>query len=282
MRIAAGTCTYAILTLSMAAGCAKNPAAPTAGAGQPSSTFGNLTSALSVTEFSVQGWQDNVFHYLPTVSVSVPATGDTVYVQRVDFSTSSSGATTRLGGIAFGTPQLVVSPGGTLDLFKGTPPAEITSPAGLASITATVFFANGVGQTGSLAVTKDVAPLPPSASSAALVIQSFSVVGSFDRSSFSYWPKLTLTETSGVSRALIKKMTFELLDVGPSGRVPTSWEPRDVPAGGSITLDEDDYGYGPWLEITSMADASRVSVTISFVDDAGRGGSVTAVAPVSQ
>jgi hypothetical protein len=272
----------AILTLLLSAGCANNPAAPTSGVGQPSSTSQNLTDALSVTEFSLQGWQDNLFHYLARLSVSVPATGDTVYVQRVDFTTSNSGATTRLAGIAFGSPQRVVSPGGTLDLFKGIPPVEVTSPVGLASITATVFFTNGVGQTGSLTVTRDLSPLPPSASSAALVIQSFSVVGSSEGGSFSYWPKLTLTETSGVSHALIKKMTFELLDVGPSGRVPPSWEPREVPAGGSITLDEDEYGYGPWLEITSMADASRVSLTISFVDDAGRGGSVTAVVPVSR
>jgi hypothetical protein len=248
----------------------------------PSSTSQNLSNALSVTAFSLQGWQDGTFHYLPTVSVSVPSTGSTVYVQRVDFTTSKSGATTRLTGIAFGSPQRVVSPGGTLDLFKGLPPLEITSSVALASITATVSFTTGVDPIGSVALTEDVPPLPPNASSAALVIQAFSVIGSSDRDSFSYSPKLTLTETSGASRALIKKMTFELLDVGPSGRVPVVWEPREVPAGGTIILDEDDYGYGPWLEITSMADASRVSLAISFVDDAGRGGSVTAVAPVTR
>ena len=282
MRIAAATSGYVLLILSLSAGCGKNPAAPTSASGMPSSTSQNLSNALSITEFSLQGWHDGIFHYLPTVSVSVPSTGGTVYVQRVAFTTSNRGATTNLTGIAFGSPQRVVSPGGTLDLLKGLPPVEITSSAALASITATVFFTTGVDLTGSVAVTQDVPPLAPDASSAALVIQAFSVIGSSERGSFSYWPKLTLTETSGVSRALIKKMTFQLLDVGPSGRVPVVWEPREVPAGGTIALDEDDYGYGPWLDITSMADASRVSLAISFVDDAGRGGSVTAVVPVTR
>ena len=113
------------------------------------------------------------------------------------------------------------------------------------------------------------------------MIQAFSVIGS-SYPGLLLLAELTLAETSGVSRALIKKMTFELLDVGPSGRVPAMWEPREVPAGGTIALDEDDYGYGPWLEITSMADASCVSLVISFVDDAGRGGLVTAIVPVSR
>ena len=52
--------------------------------------------------------------------------------------------------------------------------------------------------------------------------------------------------------------------------------------GGTLALKNDDYGYGPWFEITSTAAASRVSVAISFVDDEGRGGSVTSVAPVSR
>ena len=31
-------------------------------------------------------------------------------------------------------------------------------------------------------------------------------------------------------------------------------------------------GHAPWFEIDSSGDASRLSVAISFVDDAGRGG----------
>jgi hypothetical protein len=282
MRIAPASWAYALLTLSLSAGCAgKSPTAPTAALGVSPAISQDLTHALSVTDFSLQGWRDSSFHYLPTMSVSVPPTGSSVTVQRVDFYTSNSGATTHLTGVVFVSPQHVVSPGGTLDLFHQNSPMEIISPVALASITATVSFANGAGQTGTAAITENAPLFAPDASSAALVIQAFSVVGSSEGASFGYWPKLTLAETSGVSRALIKKMTFELLDVGSSGRIPPSWEAREVPAGASITLDEDDYG-GPWLWITSMGDASRVSLTISFVDDVGRGGSVTAVAPVSR
>jgi hypothetical protein len=283
MRMTAPTCAFVLVILSLSAGCrGKNPAAPTAAPGPPPPTSENLTNALSLTDFSLTGWHDGTFHYLPTVSVSAPSTGGTVYVQRVAFMTSTSGAPTNLAGILFGSPRRVVSPGGTLDLLKGVSPVEITSPVALASITATVSFNNEVGQTGTVAVTEDAPPLAPNSSSAALVIQAFSVIGSSDQGDFHYWPKLTLTETSGVSRALIKKMTFELLDVGPNGRVPTVWEPHEIPAGGTITLENDDYGYGPWFEITSVADVQRVSLAISFVDDAGRGALVTAVVPVSR
>jgi hypothetical protein len=282
MRIGPATWAYALLTLSLSAGCGgKNPVAPTAAPGVSPSPSQDLTNALSVTDFSLQGWRDGSFHYLPTMSVSVPPTGGSVTVQRVDFATSNSGATTHLTGVVFVSPPHVVSPGGTLNLFNNNSPMEIISPVALASITATVSFTSDAGQTGTVAITENAPLFAPDASSAALVIRAFSVVGSSEGASFGYWPKVTLAETSGVSPALIKKMTFELVDVGPPGRIPPSWEPREVPAGGSITLDEDDYG-GPWLWMTSMADASRVSLTISFVDDAGRGGSVTAIAPVSR
>jgi len=121
MRIAASTSGYVLLILSLSAGCGKNPAAPTPAAGMPSSTSQSLSNTLSITEFSLQGWHDGMFHYLPTVSVSVPSTGGTVYVQRVAFTTSNRGATTNLTGIAFGSPQRVVSPGGALDLLNSMP-----------------------------------------------------------------------------------------------------------------------------------------------------------------
>ena len=133
MRIAPATCAYAVLILSLSAGCGRNPAAPTVASGTPSSTSQGLSHALSMTEFSLQGWHDDVFHYLPSVSVSAPSTGATVNVQRIDFSTSNGGATTRLAGIVFGIPQRVVSPGGTLDLLTGVPPVEITSQGALAT-----------------------------------------------------------------------------------------------------------------------------------------------------
>jgi hypothetical protein len=164
--------------------------------------------------------------------------------------------------------------------LKGPDHVEITSPTALSSITATVSFTNDLGQTGSVAATVDGPTISASPSGATLVIQTFTVSGWYDHGLSFYWPKLTLTETSGRSSASINKINFELLDIGSSGRVPPDLTPRAVPAGGTISLDDD--GYGPWFEISSTADASRVSVVISFVDDAGRGGSVSAIAPVSR
>lgn len=120
--------------------------------------------------------------------------------------------------------------------------------------------------------------------SATLVIRDFAVTGWYDQNQrrFHYWPKLTLAETSGLSIASITRMVFELLDVGATGRVPPALGPFTVQAGGTTSLVEDSYGYGPWFEIDSTADASRVSVVISYLDSAGRGASVSAVAQVSR
>jgi hypothetical protein len=41
-------------------------------------------------------------------------------------------------------------------------------------------------------------------------------------------------------------------------------------------------GQAPWFQIEGPADAARVSVAISFVDDAGRGGLVSAIAAVDR
>ena len=74
---------------------------------------------------------------------------------------------------------------------------------------------------------------------------------------------------------------FELLDVGAAGQALPVWNAPDVPAGDTISLVTGKNGQAPWFEIDSSGDASRVSVAISFVDDAGRGGLVSAIAPVS-
>jgi hypothetical protein len=273
-----------LLAAAIAAGCgSKNAVAPTGATSIPPATAASLTGALSVAAFTLTGWHDGTFHYFPTVSVAAPSTGRTVYVQRIAFSAENRGVTSNVGGITFVSPQRVVVPGGTVDLLKGPSPFEVTSPVVLPSITATVFFTTDDGQTGSVAAAADAPPVLHDPSAAVLAIQAFTASSWHDQDGFHYWPKLTLTETSGSSRALIQKMIFELMDEGPSGRVPPVWDRRQVPAGGTISLVDDEYfGYGPWLELDSTADAARVSVMISFVDDAGRGGSVSAVAQVSR
>ena len=60
------------------------------------------------------------------------------------------------------------------------------------------------------------------------------------------------------------------------------WNAADVTPGDTIRLVTDESDQSPWFEIESSDEASRVSVAISFVDDAGRGGLVSAFAPVDR
>lgn len=123
--------------------------------------------------------------------------------------------------------------------------------------------------------------MPDYASLASVEIRHFSVVRRQHQKRFLYWPKLTLAETSGRTRAAIKKIAFELLDAGAAGQVVPVWNAPVVPAGGTIRLVTGTNGQ-PWFEIEGLGDAARVSVAISFVDDAGRGGLVSAIAPVDR
>ena len=127
-----------------------------------------------------------------------------------------------------------------------------------------------------------VQDVPARASSASLEIRQFTISRRQHQGRFLYWPKLTLAETSGRSGASIKKIAFELLDVGASGQARSVWNAPDVPAGDTLSLVTGTGGQSPWFEIDSSGDASRVSVAISFVDAAGRGGLVTAIAPVDR
>jgi hypothetical protein len=277
--------TIVALVLSVAAACTRTPMQPTSG--QPAAaTVSNpaaLNGSLAITAFSVSGWYDGTFHYvLAGLSVAASDRSDLV-LQRVAFTGSQGGVITPVAGITFGTPSRNLPAGTAIDLAKdqALSTTEFKSPGALTSVTVTVYFVDPAGHIGSVAADTVVPATPQTASTAALTIGAFTVEGWYEKGYFQYWPKLTLSESSGRSQATIKTITFELLDVGPSGRVPPSWNPGVVPAGGSITFTEDDYG-GAWFSISSTAEASRVSMVISFVDDAGRGGVVSSMAQVSR
>jgi hypothetical protein len=82
--------------------------------------------------------------------------------------------------------------------------------------------------------------------------------------------------------ASIKKIVFELLDVGAARQPTPLWNLPPVAAGDAVSLVSGNNGRALWFDIDSTGDASRVSVAISFVDDAGRGGLVSAIAPVQR
>ena len=270
------------LLSAIVAGCANGqPAANAADASSPSSTV--RAGTLSVTALRFSGWHDESFHYLPALSVTAPATGLPVFVERVDFTAEDAGSRRLLKGVRYPTPARV-QPGGTVELVSdanAADPAEIASPLALESISAIVFFTDDHGQTSIVSASAPVSAVSRDASVAALEIRQFTVGRRAEQGRFRYWPKLTLAEASGRSRASIKKIVFELLDVGAAGEVLPVWSAPDVAAGDAISLITGRDGQSPWFEIDSRGDASRVSVKISFVDEAGRGSVISAVALVA-
>jgi hypothetical protein len=275
--------TTVVLSAAIAAGCSNEHSALRA-ADPSGASATDRAGTLSVTAFRFSGWHDESFHYLPQLSVTAPANGRPVFVQRVDFTAEDGGSSRLLKGLRYGVAPRV-QPGSTVELVSDSSsaePADIDSALALSSITAIVFFADDIGQTGLVSVASRVPDVSDRPSLASLAIGQFSVSRRQHHSRFLYSPKLTLAETSGRSRATIKKIVFELLDAGASGQAFPVWSAPDVPAGNTISLVTASDGQRPWFEIDSGGDASRMSVSISFVDDAGRGGLVSAIALVDR
>jgi hypothetical protein len=276
-------CAATLLAAAIMPGCSSaDPAARAADAASASVT--ERAGMLSVTAFDFTGWHDDSFHYLPALSVTAPSIGRPVFVQRVDFTADEAGSQRLLKGVRY-TAAKRVRPGDTVELVSdvgAADPSEIASPLALASVSAIVFFTDDEGQPGIVSAVGTVPHVPDRASLASLVIRQFTVDRRQHQGRFLYWPKVTLAETSGRSRASIRKIVFELLDVGAAGQAQPVWSAPVVPAGDTVSLDTGKDGRAPWFEIKSSADASRVLVAISFVDDAGRGGLVSAIAPVSR
>jgi hypothetical protein len=115
---------------------------------------------------------------------------------------------------------------------------------------------------------------------ATLLIRRFVVVRRALDGAFSYRPELTVEGASGRGRLSIKKVTFELLDVGASGQTLILWNPADVIGGRAVTVVPGYDGTGMFHDLRSRAEAPRMSTTVSYVDDSGRGGVISAVAAV--
>ena len=272
-----------LLSAAIAAGCRNHHS--TADAAEASGASpGVRVGTLSVTAFRFTGWHDDRFHYVPALSVAASASGRPVLVQRVDFTAEDAGARRLLKGVRYAAAPRV-QPGGSLELLTDSDAAdqaEIDSPSALGIISAFIFFTDDQGQSGVVSAAARVPDVSDEASLAAVSIRHFTVNRREHRGRFRYRPKLALAETSGRSRASIKKIVFELLDLGPDSRASPLRNAPDVPAGGTIGLDTDWNNQAPWFEFDSSGEAARVSVVIAFVDQAGRGGLVSAVAAVQR
>jgi len=165
MWIGRAPCAQVLLFAAIAARCgSSSPAAqmPDPPAPAPISVRADRASSLSVRTFRFTGWQDEIFHYLPMLSVAAPSSGRPIFVQRLDFTVDDAGARRLLKGVRYTSPPRV-SPGGAVDLAAdgesdGLP--EIASPFALTSITAIVFFTDDEGQTGIVTASTDVFTLP--------------------------------------------------------------------------------------------------------------------------
>ena len=260
--------------LSACLGC--GAPAPT----QPTSTPA-ASSSLSISDFRVTGWHaDRRFYYTPTLVVAANESGR-VEVHEVTFARTASETGVSQPGVALSRVRPIqparVPAGGLRDLID--PSFDFVTDAPLDRLYVRVTYVDHAGLTGTV-VGDTAAPalsLEPPAET--LAIRAFSVTGYTADTCSSYLPRLTLAETTGRGQVNIVRIQFELL--GALGGVPPSREPRLVPAGGIVVLDED--AYGPWLEISNCYPlVSRVSVAISYLNDRGRGATVSAVADVSK
>jgi hypothetical protein len=236
------------------------------------------TSTLSVFSFTVGGWHaDGRFHYVPRLAVT--ARPGAVDVHEVRFERSDGGIDATVTGAQFGTPRHVL-PGGFVPI---TGDYEFVTSSPLETLKVRVFYVDQSSRSETAVADTAVPEFPRDTPEAALAIRAFSVFGSSVDGGFRYWPQLTLAETTGRSSVSIVSITYQLLDVFPADPVRPYGGPLQVQvrAGQAIVLDVGGYGE-PWGEFASQADASRVSVVIWFVDSAGRGGAVRAVADVSR
>ena len=285
MRSKHAACAAALVPAAIVLACSGSHSATTV-VDAAGATGTERAGTLSVSMLRVSGWHDERFHYLPDLSVTAASPGRAVAVQRVDFTVDDAGSRHLLRGVQYAAPPRV-QPGHTIDLVPAgdsTDRAEITSSSALTSISATVFFTDDQGQTGLVSIATGVPAVSERVPVARLVIQRFTVVRRTADGAFAYRPELTLAETSGRSQVSIKKIAFELLDVGVAvvGPALAIWNAAEVPRGSSVTLASGYEGRPGSFDIRSRADASRASVTISYVDNGGRGGMVSAVAPVAR
>jgi hypothetical protein len=147
--------------------------------------------------------------------------------------------------------------------------------------TVTVTYTAADGHSYHPIATTPITPIESAPTSASLQISDFALTRWQEPYEWDYWPRFTVTETSGTAGVTITRIEFTLLDMSPSGRVPPSFGSWPIPGGGSIRL-FDEWSYGePAFYLSSSRQTDRVMVTLSYVDADGRPGDVTATAQVS-
>ncbi|HVZ24372.1 MAG TPA: hypothetical protein VG871_25035 [Vicinamibacterales bacterium] len=216
-----------------------------------------------------------VYHYWPDVSIS--AGSQAIVLTDVIFDVRGVEVTHDRARMSW-----MIAAGTTYKLGASNGNFEVLGTSLGTDATVTVLYTSADGHSHQAVATTTIAPIESTPTGAALQISNFVLTRWQWPNEWDYWPRFTVTETSGAVDVTITRIEFMLLDMGIYGRVPSSFGSWKVPAGGSIDL-FDDWSYGePAFYLSSTRLTDRVMVTLSYVDAAGRPGDVTATALVSR
>jgi hypothetical protein len=139
-------CVAGLVALTHLIGCSGTPTQPTPHPPivQAGSTSTEPAGGLSIQAFSITGWYDGTFHYLPGVLAVAASDSSDLYVERIEFTANQGGVNRPLAGITFGSPRRVPA-GSIVDLMKDPyPPFDgttgIISPTAVPSMTLKASF----------------------------------------------------------------------------------------------------------------------------------------------
>lgn len=214
-----------------------------------------------------------VYHYWPNMTIS--AGGDVIFLKSVIFKLRD----VSLANDRVGMNQRIAA-GGTYPFERSH--FELLTSAPTTDATVAVSYTSADGHAYQLTAATAVAPVESAPATAVLQISNFVVTRWRDRIWWNYWPRFAVTETSGASAATITRIVFTMPDLGVNGSAPPSFGAWPIAAGGSIRL-FDEWSYDePAFYLSDGSLFDRVTVTLSYVDAAGRPGDVTATAQVTQ
>jgi hypothetical protein len=244
------------------------PLSPPAAPSPPEPRDAGIAS-FSMTGQLIQG----VYHYWPDVSIS--AGGQAIVLKDLIFTVQGVELTRDRAGMSW-----TIAAGTTYKFGASNGHFEVLGTSLGADATVTALYTSADGQSHQSIATTTIPPIESAPASASLQISDFALTR---WPAWNYWPRFTVTDTSGTTDVTITRVEFLLLDLGINGRVTPWFGSWKVPAGGSIRLfDEWSYGEPAFYLSTSGGMTDRVMVTLSYVDAAGRPGDVTATALVSQ
>jgi len=271
------TCHLVMLAALAATACggAGSPTGPSGAvtAQAPSAQATASSVSLGVTGQMVAGQ----FNYW--VRVGVAAGSKEIVINRIDFRYPESAQAPPFGGLGYVTMNHTLPPGRNY-----THENELISTVAVSELTVTVSYTDGAGQPGQLSTSAAVPATVQGAPSLTLRVDAFTVTGFMAGTRYAYWPKLTLTASPGVGSITVTRIHFELgrglADRGSS--FPSTRRTHRIDAGATLLLFHQEFYGEPEFYLDSTSKADEMTVRISYVDDAGRGADVVAVAAVTR